>query len=708
MLKVSNLGKQFQDKKVLKGINFELDDPHKLYILTGKSGSGKTTLFNILFGLDHDFLGTYELFGRHSEEYSNQEWNQLRAHDIQMVFQDFKLFEQFTVYENLSLSGDYTIARINDVLTQMDLKDLADERVKNISGGQKQRLAIARAVLSSPRIILMDEPTGNLDGMTTDNVMKYIMQLKNEGIMFFIVTHDRSILDYADVIWSLSDGQIKSVKETRDESPTHQPIVQAKPQSKKHAFRYTLLNMSRKKKRLSLLSVPTIIILMLFILSFTAFQAVSLDSFLQLFDGIDDQTIVFSTHKLTSKATKKLRVKNILIDHDGKRLAFSKQDSREVKQINHVDKVYLGTEGQALYDREGNRFEERLNAKDVPTFLKKDLLQMKDDQAIEFELTALNIPQALIRHYNANNVRLIQGTFPKDDQQELLLPDLYAYLLAKDKDISSLVGTTLKLKVTTKANKSATASYRISGIYGTNFQTQLADAYPLYASYFHESNVPEVNQEALQFYRQAYQISPETTDYSRDIIKDQAHLKQAMGTGQEQMIVVVDQPENVKSVYSDLQKLFPKYLFTSQYDLKNGDFSQTYHQLVRTLLVGSTVIALIIGIIVIFMNKGYIYEKTKEFAILFCQGFSKKDILKIISLENLFLFTGYFVVAYGLAEMTKVFFLSRTRYAYLFVNLFTGQNIISLFGLIALIAILAIVWGYVGIRNRNLIKLLKD
>lgn len=93
---------------------------------------------------------------------------------MKIVFQDFKLFDQHTGYENLYLSGDYEAEKIEAVLDQMDLLDLKDELVKNISGGQKQRVAISRAVLGQPKIILLDEPTGNLDGMTTDKVMGYM------------------------------------------------------------------------------------------------------------------------------------------------------------------------------------------------------------------------------------------------------------------------------------------------------------------------------------------------------------------------------------------------------------------------------------------------------------------------------------------------------------------------------------------------------
>ncbi len=190
MLKLSNLTKKYDNKVVLNDVSFQLTNPTDLYVLTGESGSGKTTLFNIIFGLDNDYQGTYKLFGTDSKTYKNQEWNNLRSNDIKMVFQDFKLFEQLTVYENLYLSGDFEDEEINSALESMDLLELKNEYVKNISGGQKQRVAIGRAILGTPKVILLDEPTGNLDGMTTDRIMDYIIKLKNKGILIFIITHD--------------------------------------------------------------------------------------------------------------------------------------------------------------------------------------------------------------------------------------------------------------------------------------------------------------------------------------------------------------------------------------------------------------------------------------------------------------------------------------------------------------------------------------
>lgn len=712
MLDLRNLTKFFGNKNIFNDINLHLTNPASLYVLTGESGSGKTTLLNILFGLDNDYQGIYKLFGRDSKTYKNHDWNLLRTNEIKMVFQDYKLFDQFTVYENLYLSGDFEDAEILSVLESMDLLELKDELVKNISGGQKQRIAIGRAVLGSPKLILLDEPTGNLDGMTTDKIMGYISKLKNKGISFFVITHDDSILYYADSVFELEDGKIRQTSSTfeNEYGQAEQRIESLdKTNQKKHVLLYTYLSVIRKMKRILLLGVPIVIIFMLFILSFTAFQAASLDSFTNFFAGIDNKTIVFSTQKLTAEAQSELAETNIFASHDGERLGFSNADLEMVDNLPHVDKTELTLEGiSSFYDHEGNRFEYRLDDENIPMSLMRDFAQTRSGEAITFTLTAQNVPFSVIHNYNVNNINLISGDFPRDSSKEILIPDLYGFILSESEGDLNLINRTIDLDVTTSENNLATETYTIVGIYDTGYKHNLSPAYPIYAGYFsQEASQDSWNEEAYQFYIQSYQINKATEEYSGNITKNIEHFKESMGTGLNQMIVVVDDEANFKDVYDELKEIFPDYQFTSQYDLKNGDLSFVYYSLVQNLVVGSIVIAAIIGLLVIFLNKGYIYDRTKEFAVLFCQGFSKKDIIKIISLENSIIFTLYFITAYLFAFLTDVLFLSTTKYGHLFINLISIKNILSLFLLVTIIVTFSIFWGVKGIKNNNLIKLLK-
>lgn len=401
MIYIKHLSKKFGDKIVLNGADLTLDEPGKLYVLTGQSGAGKSTLFNIIFGLDHDYQGEYELFGQPSQSYTNKDWHKLRSNDLKIVFQDFKLFDQHTIYENLYLSGDYEAEEIEAVLDQMDLLGLKDELVKNISGGQKQRVAISRAVLGQPRIILLDEPTGNLDGMTTEKVMSYIEQLKEAGILLLMITHDEDLLEYADVVFELDHGKINKVEDKNKlvHNETNALTRESQGTSKKRTIRYTLTSFLRNKKKISLMGIPIIIILSLFILSFTAFQALSLDSFLAFFSGIDERTIVFDTQSLNTEKQTALTEQNIHASHDGQRLGFSEEDLDYVRGLDHVDQAELTEAGVAnLADYEGNRFDERLDYEDVPSHLRSNLVQLQRGDSVTFEFQSQTMPYNMAPH----------------------------------------------------------------------------------------------------------------------------------------------------------------------------------------------------------------------------------------------------------------------------------------------------------------------
>lgn len=129
---------------------------------------------------------------------SAKEWDSVRSNLMQIVFQDYKLLENFTVYNNLLYSlnerSKDNLEQIGNLLIEMDLEKVKDTTVSKLSGGEKQRLALARAVINKPKIVLLDEPTGNLDDKNTENIMKYIVKLKNDDTTFVIITHDSRVI----------------------------------------------------------------------------------------------------------------------------------------------------------------------------------------------------------------------------------------------------------------------------------------------------------------------------------------------------------------------------------------------------------------------------------------------------------------------------------------------------------------------------------
>ncbi len=188
---------------------------HEFVAVTGPSGCGKSSLLNILGLLDSPTAGLYRFLGEDVSHLSETRRAQLRKANIGFVFQSFNLIDELTVFENvelpllyLELSVSGRRRRVNAVLERMGLATRRHYFPQQLSGGQQQRTAVARAVVTNPRLILADEPTGNLDSSHGDEVMDLLSQLHQDGTTIVMVTHSDSYADYAERLLHLFDGQI--------------------------------------------------------------------------------------------------------------------------------------------------------------------------------------------------------------------------------------------------------------------------------------------------------------------------------------------------------------------------------------------------------------------------------------------------------------------------------------------------------------------
>lgn len=216
-IKIENLSKSYpegEDRRiVLDDCSFAIE-AGKMTSLVGKSGSGKTTILNLLGGLMPADQSHIYLDGEDITTYSENELDDYRAEKIGFIFQDFELIEDFTVEENICLVSDLyqkdrNQKRLNELLQHLELTDLKDHLPSQLSGGEKQRTAIARALYPSPSLVLADEPTGNLDRIRS----KQVFDLLRENCFLFdqtilVVTHDLSLAKQADQILVLEDGKV--------------------------------------------------------------------------------------------------------------------------------------------------------------------------------------------------------------------------------------------------------------------------------------------------------------------------------------------------------------------------------------------------------------------------------------------------------------------------------------------------------------------
>lgn len=218
MIQTINLQKLFATEEVettaLNGINMDVRDGEFVAIM-GPSGCGKSTLLNILGLLDNPTDGEYHFYGTEVARMSERQRASLRKGSIGFVFQSFNLIDELTVYENVELPLLYLKVpaadrktRVEAALTRMNIMHRRNHFPQQLSGGQQQRVAIARAVVAKPKLILADEPTGNLDSTNGEEVMKLLGELNEEGTTIIMVTHSPYDAGFAHRIVNLFDGKV--------------------------------------------------------------------------------------------------------------------------------------------------------------------------------------------------------------------------------------------------------------------------------------------------------------------------------------------------------------------------------------------------------------------------------------------------------------------------------------------------------------------
>ena len=218
MIKIENIKKSFRTEDVetiaLNGVSFEISDGEFVAIM-GPSGCGKSTLLNILGLLDNPTSGTYLLNGKDVSALRESKRTDVRKGEIGFVFQSFNLIDELNVEENIALPLTYMgipaaerKRRVHDVMKRMSISHRAHHFPHQLSGGQQQRVAIARAVVAEPKIILADEPTGNLDSKNGAEVMDMLLQLNREGTTIVMVTHNEHDASMAQRTIRMFDGNI--------------------------------------------------------------------------------------------------------------------------------------------------------------------------------------------------------------------------------------------------------------------------------------------------------------------------------------------------------------------------------------------------------------------------------------------------------------------------------------------------------------------
>ncbi len=234
---IDDLVKNYQMEDVvvpaLRGVSLSFEEGDFIALM-GPSGSGKSTLLNLLGCLDRPTNGQYFLGGDDVSEMDDDQLSEVRSRYIGFIFQSYNLLPQYTVVENIEIPLLYQGCKLNeetrqrciDLAAMVGLGDRLDHRPTQLSGGQQQRVAIARSLVNDPHIILADEPTGNLDSHTSDEIMQLLQKLNQAGKTIIMVTHENDIAAWARRVVRMRDGHIES--DVRNDTGPHTAMAAAR------------------------------------------------------------------------------------------------------------------------------------------------------------------------------------------------------------------------------------------------------------------------------------------------------------------------------------------------------------------------------------------------------------------------------------------------------------------------------------------------
>ena len=214
MILAKDIRKEFAGQDVLRGINLSVDE-NDFVVILGASGSGKSTLLNILSGLEKSDSGEVLYNGENISNYTETQLTEFRRKNIGFVFQQYYLLNNLTVFQNVRVGANLANnSDCSEILRELGLEDKVEKYPNELSGGEQQRVSIARALAKKPKVLFLDEPTGALDEETGRGILEYIFKLRNElKFTMIMVTHNENIAQIANKIVHVRSGKVSSIEE---------------------------------------------------------------------------------------------------------------------------------------------------------------------------------------------------------------------------------------------------------------------------------------------------------------------------------------------------------------------------------------------------------------------------------------------------------------------------------------------------------------
>ena len=214
MITAKNIKKKYNDQEVLRGIDLKIDK-NEFVVILGASGSGKSTLLNILSGLEKSDSGEVVYDNESISDYSEKQLTKFRKDKIGFVFQQYYLLNNLTVEQNVKVGANLADNKeYVDIIKDLGLEDKLSKYPNELSGGEQQRVSIARALAKKPTVLFLDEPTGALDEETGRKILEYLLKLKDKShFTMIMVTHNENIAELANKIIHVGSGRVTSIEE---------------------------------------------------------------------------------------------------------------------------------------------------------------------------------------------------------------------------------------------------------------------------------------------------------------------------------------------------------------------------------------------------------------------------------------------------------------------------------------------------------------
>lgn len=615
-MKLQNLNKKYKQKVIYDQMDIDLSN-NGIHVLYGESGSGKSTLINILLGVDKNVEGQYIV---DNVELTPDQIDNFRQQNIGYMAQSNGIIEQFTVYQNIKLY-DQNIAdeKIEEILKLLEIDNLINELGKSLSGGQRQRVRLARSLIRDKKIIIMDEPTNNLDDKNVQVILNILSKLSVDKTLV-IATHDARVISKANFVHEIKNNKIETKV---NDGNTSKVEYTENTETNFKEFEYALQTMK------SLFSVKFIpIVLMLF-------GVLGLSFFLS---GLNKEKALYEDHLLNLQPGIIFVTENSRLNSEGVYVGDSEslmsvEQVADLETLEAVDDVYIRstvlTESKNLQKYIVNADKVITDEKLEMYFTKVENIDSSKYNSVEnqvyyylYEALPYDMFSAGITSLEESYVEIVEGDYPQDNTNQVLVP-------------LSLANTEEAISVGNEVTYNS-QTYEVSGIYDDLKYIELATENTLtFESYsskvqnkiyyaFTDKQVPTAKQ--LDNYYKQNQSS-----FTNSGINSLEQFKTAYQDGITEVIVDYDQDQD-ESVYSQIEELGLEQ--DSRYTMyldHQGDFTQIRNKKIISMVVLFVVFLVFFGLI-------YKYRfafRLEEFNILFDNGLLPSQIIKLLTLESI-------------------------------------------------------------------------